>query len=171
MEMVSSTIIDFRSFLRRRDLLAGVNDSAGRLNFSRYDPSDLASSDRSWIFSHGFREQYYPCNILPCCYVIDNSDSCSRLPSDVDRLFGLLFPGILVLVLLPMVIDYFNGCTRARSLGIAAQIKIMGEPSVVFSDHWFNLFGYLLKNTRLCHGRRKSLKTSKICLFLLDFIL
>jgi hypothetical protein len=26
-----------------------------------------------------------------------------------------------------MVIDYFNGCTRAHSLGIAAQMKIMGE--------------------------------------------
>jgi hypothetical protein len=44
----------------------------------------------------------------------------------------------LVLVLLPMVIDYFNGCTRAHSLGIAAQIKIMGEPSLVFLGHWFN---------------------------------
>jgi hypothetical protein len=30
-----------------------------------------------------------------------------------------------------MVINYFNGCTRARRLGIAAQIKIMGEPSLV----------------------------------------
>jgi hypothetical protein len=39
---------------------------------------------------------------------------------------------MLVLVLLPMLIDYFNGCTRARSLCIAAQIKIMGEPSLVF---------------------------------------
>jgi hypothetical protein len=41
-------------------------------------------------------------------------------------LFGYFFPGILVLVLLPMVIDYFNGCARARGLGIAAQIKIIG---------------------------------------------
>jgi hypothetical protein len=32
----------------------------------------------------------------------------------------LLFLGILVLVLLWMVIDYFNGRVRARSLGIAA---------------------------------------------------
>jgi hypothetical protein len=37
----------------------------------------------------------------------------------------LLFFDILVLVLLlPMMIDYFNRCTRAR-LDIAAQIKIM----------------------------------------------
>jgi hypothetical protein len=35
---------------------------------------------------------------------------------------------MLVLVLLLMLIDYFNGCARTRSLGIAAQIKIMGEP-------------------------------------------
>jgi hypothetical protein len=37
-----------------------------------------------------------------------------------------------------MVIDYFNGCTRARSLGIVAQIKIMGEPLLVFLSQWFN---------------------------------
>jgi hypothetical protein len=30
-----------------------------------------------------------------------------------------------------MMIDYFNGCARARSLAIAAQIKIMGEPILI----------------------------------------
>jgi hypothetical protein len=39
-----------------------------------------------------------------------------------------------------MVIDYFNGCARACSLGIAAQIKIMGEPSLVFSGLWFGIY-------------------------------
>jgi hypothetical protein len=33
-----------------------------------------------------------------------------------------------------MVIDYFNGCACARSLGIVVQIKIMGEPLLVFLD-------------------------------------
>jgi hypothetical protein len=56
----------------------------------------------------------------PGCYVLDNDDSCSRLPSDIDMLFDLLFHGILVLVLLSMVIDYFNDCTRTCSLGIAS---------------------------------------------------
>jgi hypothetical protein len=37
-----------------------------------------------------------------------------------------------------MLIDYFNGYARARSLGIAAQIKIMGEPSLVFTGFWFS---------------------------------
>jgi hypothetical protein len=40
-----------------------------------------------------------------------------------------------------MVIDYFNGCVRARSLGTAAQIKSMGEPSLVFTYRsmvWFS---------------------------------
>jgi hypothetical protein len=32
-----------------------------------------------------------------------------------------------MLVLLPMWIDYFNDCARARSFGIAAQTKIIGE--------------------------------------------
>jgi hypothetical protein len=38
-----------------------------------------------------------------------------------------------------MLIDYFNGCARARSLGIAA-LKIIGEPSLVFSGLWFRIY-------------------------------
>jgi hypothetical protein len=37
-----------------------------------------------------------------------------------------------------MLNDYSNGCTRARSLGTAAKIKIMGEPSLVFTGLWFD---------------------------------
>jgi hypothetical protein len=120
MEMASSTIIDLRFFLRRRDLRSGVNGSVGRLKFSRYGSSDLASPDRSWIFSHGRREEYYPHNNFSGCYVLDNGDSYSRLPSDVDQVVRLFCPDMLMLVLLPMLIDFFNGCARARSLGIAA---------------------------------------------------
>jgi hypothetical protein len=45
---------------------------------------------------------------------------------------------MLMLVLLPMLLDYFNGYAHVRSLGIAAQIKIMGEPSLVFTGLWFD---------------------------------
>jgi hypothetical protein len=38
-----------------------------------------------------------------------------------------------------MLIDYFNGYARVRSLGIAAQ-KIMAEPSLVFSSLWFGIY-------------------------------
>jgi hypothetical protein len=133
MEMASSIIIDLRFFIRRRDLRPSVNGSVGRLKFSRYGSSDLGSLDRSWIFSHGRREEYYPHNNFPGCYVLGNGDSYSRLPSDVDQVVWLFFPDMLVLVLLPMLIDYFNGCARARSLVIVAKIKIMGEPSLVFT--------------------------------------
>jgi hypothetical protein len=78
--------------------------------------------------SHGCHEEYYPCNNFPCCYILDNGDSYSRLPSDIDQVVRLFCPDMLVLVLLLILIDYFNGCTRARSLSIAAQIKIMEEP-------------------------------------------
>jgi hypothetical protein len=39
-----------------------------------------------------------------------------------------------------MWIDYFNCCARARSLDIAAQIKIMGEPSLIFTGLWFGIY-------------------------------
>jgi hypothetical protein len=38
------------------------------------------------------------------------------------------------------VTDYFNGYTRACSLGIAAQIKTLGEPLLVFSGLWFDIY-------------------------------
>jgi hypothetical protein len=36
-----------------------------------------------------------------------------------------------------MLDDYSNSYARARSLGTAAKIKIMGEPSLVFTGLWF----------------------------------
>ena len=131
MEMSSSTISILQRFVRRRDLLPGVNGGVGRLQFFRYGPSDLASPDRSWFLSAGWREEICPHNICPGCYVLDNGDPYSWFSSDVNRAVRLLLTGILVLVLLPMLIDYSNGCVCQRSLCTAAEIKIMGEPSLV----------------------------------------
>jgi hypothetical protein len=50
---------------------------------------------------------------------------------------------MLVLVILLMVIDYFNGYTDARSLGSVAQIKIIEDPSLVFSGLWFSIYLWL----------------------------
>jgi hypothetical protein len=122
-EMSSFIISDLQLFVRRRDLLPGVNGGAVRLQFFRYDLQDLALPDRFWIISPGCREEGYPRTICPDCYIFDNGDSYSRLSSDVDKVVRFLFPRILVLVLLPMWHDCFNGCVRARSLGTAAQIK------------------------------------------------
>jgi hypothetical protein len=118
--MISSTIVDLWSIFRRRDLSPNVKEDVERLKLSRYNPSDLALSDRSQIFSHGCHEDVRPRNICLDCYVLNNGDSYSRLSNNVDQAVWLLFTGILVLVILPMAIDYFNGCVRVYSLGIAA---------------------------------------------------
>jgi hypothetical protein len=39
-----------------------------------------------------------------------------------------------------MLDDYSNGCARARNLCTAAKIKIMGEPSLVFTGLWFGTY-------------------------------
>jgi hypothetical protein len=95
----------------------------------------LRQIDLGSFLMHGCRKEYYPRNNFLGCYVLDNGYSCSqqRRPD-----CSITFPGILVLVVLPIVIDYFNGCTRARSLGIASQIKIMGELLLIFSGQWFD---------------------------------
>jgi hypothetical protein len=104
-------------------------------------------------------EEDYPCNIYPGCYVLDNGDSSTWLFSDVDQTVQSFFPKILILVLSPMLVDYFNGCVRARSLGIAVQIKNMGAPLLVFAGIWYDIcaiiFWLPLEKTRLCHGRRR----------------
>jgi hypothetical protein len=162
MEMTPSAIskVALWPFVRRQDQLPGVNVGVESLQFSRYGSSDLASLDRFWIFSHGCREEDYPHGFCPDCYVLDNGDSYYRLFNNVDKADRLLFPSTLVLVLLLMLIDYFNGCARTHSLGIAAQIKIMGEPSLRWYLYVYSLlsiFDCFQKNTRLCLERRKNL--------------
>ena len=103
-------------------------------------------------------------NIYPVCYVLDNGDSYSRFASDVDQAVRLLLTGILVLVLLPMLIDYSNGCAHERSLDTAAQIKIMGEPSLVFTGCGLVSVSFRLHSEKYkMVSRKKSLKISKIC--------
>ena len=61
------------------------------------------------------------------------------------KLFGCFSLGIVVLVLcLLMLSDYFNGCALAISLGIADQIKIMGEHSLVLTGLLFGIYLWLL---------------------------
>jgi hypothetical protein len=77
--------------------------------------------------------------------------SYSRLPNDVDQDFRLLLPGILVFLLLSMVINYFNGCACASSLGIAAQMKIMGDLRWYFQVYGLvSIFSCLQEKTRWC---------------------
>jgi hypothetical protein len=38
-----------------------------------------------------------------------------------------------------MLVDNFNGCVRACSLDIAAQIKNMREPLLVFAGIWYDI--------------------------------
>jgi hypothetical protein len=73
----------------------------------------------------------------------DNGDLYSRLSSDIDQVVRLIFSGILVLVFLPMLIEYFNGYVCARSFGIAYQIKTIGESSLVFLGLWFGNYLWL----------------------------
>jgi hypothetical protein len=48
-----------------------------------------------------------------------------------------------------MVIGYFNDCVRTCSLGVAAQIKIMGEPSLIFSGQWFSFIRLLSEKYKI----------------------
>jgi hypothetical protein len=69
---------------------------------------------------------------------------------------------MVVLVLLPMWINYFNGCTRAHSLDIAAQIKIMGKPSLVFTGLWFGIYlGLRSEKYKTVSWKKKEFKDLK----------
>jgi hypothetical protein len=57
-----------------------------------------------------------------------------------------------------MWIDYFNGCTRARILGIAAQIKIMGEPLLAFTGLWFSFIQLPSEKYKIMSWKNKELE-------------
>jgi hypothetical protein len=153
MEVTSSTIINLRFFLRWRDLCPGVNDSVGRLKFSRYGSSDLALLDRSR-------------NNFLGCYVLDNGDSYSRLSSDVDQVVQLFCPDMPVLVILPMLLTTSIATRVHVALALRLKLKLRENLRWYLQLYGSVLFVCLLKNTRLYHKRRKSWKTLKICSFL-----
>jgi hypothetical protein len=70
-----------------------------------------------------------------------------------------------------MLVDSFNGCVHARSLGIAAQIKNMGAPLLVFAGIWYDICAIIFwlpsEKYKIMSWKKmkKSLKTSKINLF------
>jgi hypothetical protein len=66
---------------------------------------------------------------------------------------------------MPMLIEYFNGCACASSLGIAAQIKIIEEPLLVFIGLYFGIYlGPPSEKYKIVSWKKKkSLNTSKIC--------
>jgi hypothetical protein len=44
-----------------------------------------------------------------------------------------------------MLDDYSNGCARAHNLGTTAKIKIMGEPSLVFTGLCFGTHALFIR--------------------------
>jgi hypothetical protein len=82
-------------------------------------------------------------------------------PATSTKLFGYFCPDMLVLVLLPMLIDYFNGCARACSIGIASQIKIMGEASLVFTGLWFWFYSVAFWKNKIMSWKKKGFEDLK----------
>jgi hypothetical protein len=158
--MVSSIVCDLRLSIRRRDILRGVNDGIGRLNFSKY-----------LILVHQIN------GVLPrgCC-----KEDCLR-----NNLFRLLRPqrviylgfqrcwSVFLIVFswntgvdtLIMLFDDSTVCVAHATL--ALQLKMIREPSLVFIGMWLDIYVIVPWPFRL--GRRKSLKTLKFYLFFLDF--
>jgi hypothetical protein len=60
---------------------------------------------------------------------------------------------------------------RARSLGIAAKIKIMGEPSLVFIGLWFSFIRLPSKKYKIMSWKKKEFEDLEDLLVFLDFIL
>jgi hypothetical protein len=170
MKIALSTIKDLHNLVWRRDSLSKVNNGGGRLSFIGMLFQILLRQINIWLFSHGRREEYYPRNICLGCYVFDNGDSYSRFTSNVDKSIRLLFSGILVWILLPMMIDYINGCARAYRLDIVAQTKIMRESSLVFSGLWFVIYFWLLpEKYKIVLWKKKEFKDLKVLLVSFGF--
>jgi hypothetical protein len=68
-----------------------------------------------------------------------------------------------------MLVDYFDGCPHACSLGIAAQIKNMEAPLLVFAGIWNDICAIIFwlpsEKYKIVSWKKKSLNTSKISSF------
>jgi hypothetical protein len=65
-----------------------------------------------------------------------------------------------------MVMDYFNDCARACRIGIAAQIKIIEKPLLVFSGLWFGIYLRLsLEKYKIVSWKNKEFEDLKDLLF------
>jgi hypothetical protein len=96
------------------------------------------------VFFYGCREEIYLHNIYrPGCYVL------VMMIYTLGSLACLVF-FFLMLLVLSMLVDYLMVVSHVCTLGVAAQIHNMEEPSV------FGLlfFSCLHKSTRLCHRRK-----------------
>jgi hypothetical protein len=150
---------DLRLVVWWRDLLTGVDGGAWGLNFSRYGSSDLVSRDRFWIFSHGCRDEDCPRSFCANYYVSQWWFVLSNLQWS-QPCCSAVFPSIVVLILLLVVIDYFNDCACARS-PIAAQIKIMKKSLFVFTSLLFCFLVLPSKDYRIVSWKKKEFEVSR----------
>jgi hypothetical protein len=100
--------------------------------------------DQSCMSFFGCCMEICSCNIYLGCYVLDNSDLYFRLPNDVNHAIMFVFPKILVLILLLMLDNYFNECTRARRICTMAKTKTMEN------RHWYLQVYSLIPMSCLC---------------------
>jgi hypothetical protein len=74
-----------------------------------------------------------------------------------------------VLVLLPTLVDCFNGCVRARSLALRFKYKNMGASLLVFAGTWYDIHAIIFwlpsEKYEIVSWKKKSLKISKISSF------
>jgi hypothetical protein len=164
--MASSTISDLWPFVRWQDLLPGVNGGVGRLKFYRYMPSHLASPRSildlfSWFARGGLSSQYLSRLVRPREWWFILSSPQRRQPG-----CSVTFPWYTGDVTLTdgdlvLMVNYFNGCTYAYSLGIVAQVKFMGEPSLVFIWLWFSFIRLPLEKHKIIVWKKKEYEVLK----------
>jgi hypothetical protein len=80
---------------------------------------------------------------------------------------------MMVLVLLAMLTDYFNGCARVGSLGIAGQIEIIGESLLVFTGLCFGFIRLPSVKYKIMSWKKKEFEDLKDLLvsFKLNFVI
>jgi hypothetical protein len=176
MEMTSSIINNLWPLVWRQDLLPRINGGVIRLQFYWYGLLDLLCQVYFGVFL-----MVAPRRIILALFISAATFSIMMIRifgSSVmsTKLFGL-FSRILVLVLLSMLFNYFNGYARARRLIIVAQIKIWEHLNWYLqvygiADIWYDMyviiFRCLQNNTKLYYGRRRVWRPLRLTRFLLD---
>jgi hypothetical protein len=144
--MASSTICDFQLFVWWRDPLPDVNVGVERLNFSMYGSLDLLHQINFrlllMVATRRLSLQYLSqvLHSRQCCFVLSNP--CLHW-SDCS----VAFPDIVVLLFLPMVIDYLHAWYLQVYLVFSSYLqkkyKIMSWLKKKFIDACFLYYIYV----------------------------
>jgi hypothetical protein len=137
------------------------NETIGKWCKNKHGASKIIDTFETY-HCHG---EYCHHNICPGCYVIGNGDTYSHLVAMSTRLYSYFSLAYWCWYFCRWWLTTLIDAYVHIALVLWLKLKLQKNLCCYFKGLWFGFSSAALKNTRLCHKRKKSLRISKICSF------